>query len=78
MIKGVVLKWTEPLDAEKPTLLWRFYVFKDDKLAETLHLHRKSSYLIGRDHRVADVVLAHPSCSSQHAVLVSYYKIDYI
>jgi smad nuclear-interacting protein 1 len=36
---------------------------------ETLYLHRQSAYLFGREGRVADHVLAHPSCSSQHAVI---------
>ena len=30
---------------------------------------RKSAYLIGRDKRVADVLLENPSCSLQHAVI---------
>src|SRR4051794_8267062 len=42
MVNGVVLKWTEPMDAATPDLKWRFYVFKDEKLTETLHIHRKS------------------------------------
>eukprot|EP01038_Epipyxis_sp_PR26KG_P010432 gene10432-14013_t len=68
-VNGVVLKWTEPLDSAKPTLQWRLYVFKEDKIVETLFIHRKSCYLIGRDNRVADVIVAHPSCSKQHAVI---------
>lgn len=69
IVNGVVLKYSEALDASKPDQLWRFYVFKDDKVVETLHIHRKSCFLLGRDHRVADIVLAHPSCSQQHAVI---------
>ena len=45
------------------------YVFKGEEQIEILHLHRKSSYLFGRDERVADIHTAHPSCSKQHAVL---------
>jgi len=69
IVNGVVLKYSEALDASKPDQLWRFYVFKDDTVVETLHIHRKSCFLLGRDHRVADIVLAHPSCSQQHAVI---------
>jgi len=36
---------------------------------ETLHLHRQSKYAIGRDERVADIKIAHLSCSLQHAVI---------
>ena len=66
---GVVLKWVEPLDSAKPSKKWRLYVFKNDDISETLHLHRQSAYLFGRDKRVADVELKHESCSKQHAVI---------
>lgn len=35
----------------------------------TLHIHRQSAYLVGREKRVADIVVDHPSCSKQHAVV---------
>jgi hypothetical protein len=54
---GVVLKWTEPLDASPASKGWRVYVFKGDDLVETLHLHRQSAFLFGREARVADHVL---------------------
>lgn len=68
-VKGVVLKWSAPLDAAMPIENWRVYVFKGEETVETLHLHRKDCFLFGRDHRVVDVHLAHPSCSLQHAVI---------
>lgn len=37
--------------------------------AATLHVHRKSAFLVGRDKAVADILTEHPSCSKQHAVL---------
>lgn len=37
--------------------------------AETLHVHRKSAFLVGRDKAVADILTEHESCSKQHAVL---------
>jgi smad nuclear-interacting protein 1 len=70
IVNGVVLKFTEPIDAAKPSQLWRFYVFKGDEIIETLHLHRQSAYLLGRDDRVADLLITHPSCSKQHAVIL--------
>lgn len=73
-VNGVVLKFTEPLDSAKPDQHWRLYVFKEDKHIETLYLHRQSVYLVGRDNRVADIVVAHPSCSKQHAV-IQYRKV---
>jgi smad nuclear-interacting protein 1 len=69
IVNGVVLKFTEPAEAAMPDKQWRFYVYKGDALVETLHLHRRSCFLLGRDVRVADIPLQHPSCSLQHAVL---------
>lgn len=34
-----------------------------------MHLHRQSAYLIGKDRKIADIPVDHPSCSRQHAVL---------
>lgn len=73
-VNGVVMKWSEPLDSAKPDRQWRLYVFKESEMIETLHLHRQSAYLVGRDNRVADIVVAHPSCSKQHAV-IQYRKV---
>jgi smad nuclear-interacting protein 1 len=68
-VNGVVLKWSEPPDAAKPTKRWRLYVFKGKEALEPYHIHRQSAYLLGRERKVADIPLDHPSCSSQHAVL---------
>ena len=32
-------------------------------------LHKMPYYLFGRDHKVADYSIDHPSCSKQHAVI---------
>ena len=69
MYKGVVLKFQEPLEARTPNTQWRLYVFKDDKQIDTLHIAKQSAYLIGRNEDVADILVAHPSLSSQHAVI---------
>jgi len=68
-VNGAQLKWAEPPDAQKPTRKWRLYQFKGKESLEPYHIHRQSGYLLGRDRRVADIPLDHPSCSSQHAVL---------
>jgi smad nuclear-interacting protein 1 len=68
---GVVLKYSQAQDAAAPpSRVWRLYVFNGDVLEETLYIHREPCYLIGKDRRVADILLAHPSCSKQHAVIV--------
>ncbi|KAL9556854.1 hypothetical protein MBANPS3_001676 [Mucor bainieri] len=68
-VKGVELKYNEPPEAAKPANKWRLYVFKGDEQVDLLHVHRQSSYLIGRDRLVVDIPVDHPSCSKQHAVL---------
>ncbi|KAI8637198.1 SMAD/FHA domain-containing protein [Parasitella parasitica] len=68
-VKGVELKYNEPPEAAKPSLKWRLYVFKGDEQIDLLHIHRQSSYLIGRDRVVVDIPVDHPSCSKQHAVI---------
>lgn len=44
-------------------------MFKDAKVVETIDLNERSCWLVGRDRAVADLVVEHPSCSKQHAVL---------
>jgi len=77
-VNGVVIKYSEPQDAKKPKRRWRLYPFKGEKALPTLYIHRQSAYLMGRDRKVADIPLDHPSCSKQHAALqyrlVSYQK----
>ncbi len=57
------------LEARKPRQRWRFYVFKGEEALPVLHLHRQSAFLIGKDRKVCDLPVDHPSCSRQHAVL---------
>lgn len=66
-VNGVVVKYSEPEDARKPKRRWRLYQFKGEKNLPTLHISRQSGYLIGRDRKVADLPIDHPSCSKQHA-----------
>ncbi|XP_071113596.1 smad nuclear interacting protein 1-like [Haliotis cracherodii] len=67
--RGVVIKYNEPPEARKPRRKWRLYPFKGDQALPMLHLHRQSAFLLGRDRRVADIPVDHPSCSKQHAAL---------
>ena len=68
---GAALKFVQPPEARQPTRRWRCYVFKGAAAEplETLHLHRASAYLFGREAGAADVLLQHASVSKQHAVL---------
>lgn len=75
-VNGVVIKYSEPQDAKKPKRRWRLYPFKGEKALPTLYIHRQSAYLMGRDRKVADIPLDHPSCSKQHAAL-QYRLIPY-
>ncbi|TRY69580.1 hypothetical protein TCAL_11983 [Tigriopus californicus] len=76
LVNGVVVKYCEPPDARKPRTKWRLYVFKGNEELPILYIHRQSCYLMGRDRKVADVPLDHPSCSKQHAVL-QYRLLDF-
>mmetsp|Transcript_11781 Transcript_11781/g.15298 ORF Transcript_11781/g.15298 Transcript_11781/m.15298 type:complete len:148 (-) Transcript_11781:90-533(-) len=77
MYKGILLKWSEPPDAHMPKKRWRIYVFKNDEILDTLHIHRQSAYLVGREEKIADILVEHPSCSKQHAVIQFRVKTTY-
>ena len=66
-----VLKYHEPPEARKspPKEQWRLYVFKKKDLLDTVYIHQRSVWLMGRDQTVTDLFLEHPSISKQHAVI---------
>ncbi|XP_053563110.1 smad nuclear-interacting protein 1 [Bombina bombina] len=67
--RGVVIKYSEPPEARTPKKRWRLYPFKNDEVLPVMYIHRQSAYLLGRQRRIADIPIDHPSCSKQHAVL---------
>jgi smad nuclear-interacting protein 1 len=77
---GVVIKYNEPSEARKPKRKWRLYPFKGEESLPFIPIHRQSAYLLGRDRKVADIPIDHPSCSKQHSVLqfrlVEYQRED--
>ncbi|XP_004523719.1 FHA domain-containing protein DDL [Ceratitis capitata] len=79
-VNGIVVKYAEPPEARKPKRRWRLYPFKGETALPTLHIHRQSCFLVGRDRKVADLAVDHPSCSKQHAALqyrlVSFERDD--
>lgn len=38
-------------------------------IPDLIHIYRQSCYLLGRDAVVTDILIEHPSCSKQHAVI---------
>ncbi|KAM9487850.1 smad nuclear-interacting protein 1 [Clarias gariepinus] len=66
--KGVVIKYNEPPEARIPKRRWRLYPFKNDEPLPVMYIHRQSAYLLGRQRKIADIPIDHPSCSKQHAV----------
>lgn len=75
--RGVVIKYSEPPEARKPIKTrWRLYPFKDGESLEVMYIHRQSAYLLGRERKIADIPIDHPSCSKQHAVL-QYRLVPY-
>lgn len=69
VLNGIVLKWSEPIDAAIAQTKWRLYVFKKEENIGTIHLHSQSAFLIGREKKIADILVEHGSCSKQHAVI---------
>ncbi|XP_055066512.1 smad nuclear-interacting protein 1 [Misgurnus anguillicaudatus] len=67
--RGVVIKYNEPPEARIPKRRWRLYPFKNDEPLPVMYIHRQSAYLLGRQRKIADIPIDHPSCSKQHAVL---------
>eukprot|EP01133_Synstelium_polycarpum_P007892 gene7892-9264_t len=47
--KASILKWTEPGEAKMPIDKWILYPFKEGKALDPYHIHRRKSYLVGRD-----------------------------
>ncbi|KAI1285604.1 Smad nuclear-interacting protein 1 [Halotydeus destructor] len=66
---GIVIKYNEPAEAKKPKRKWRLYPFKGEEALEFIPMFKQSAFLLGRERKVADIPLDHPSCSSQHAVI---------
>ncbi|KAG8588331.1 hypothetical protein GDO81_005952 [Engystomops pustulosus] len=74
--RGVVIKYSEPPEARTPKKRWRLYPFKNDEALPVMYIHRQSAYLLGRQRRIADIPIDHPSCSKQHAVL-QYRMVEF-
>ena len=75
MQNGVIVKYSEPIEAAKPIEKWRLYPFKNDESLPFVELHRKSHFLLGRDRKVVDIPLDHPSVSKQHAA-IQFRKVE--
>uniref|UniRef100_A0A7E4UVT7 FHA domain-containing protein n=1 Tax=Panagrellus redivivus TaxID=6233 RepID=A0A7E4UVT7_PANRE len=81
MVNGVVVKYVEPPEAKLPKVNWQLHPFKNEEGKEpeplpVMHIHRRSCYLIGRDRKVVQFPMDHPSCSKQHAAL-QYRSLPY-
>ncbi|XP_069827781.1 smad nuclear-interacting protein 1 [Dendropsophus ebraccatus] len=74
--RGVVIKYSEPPESRIPKKRWRLYPFKNDEALPVMYIHRQSAYLLGRQRRIADIPIDHPSCSKQHAVL-QYRMVEF-
>lgn len=72
---AIVLKYHEPPESRKPSPAqpWRMYVFKESQILDTVFLHERSCWLIGREAAVVDYLIEHPSTSKQHAVIQFRY-----
>ena len=72
---NTVLKYHEPPEARKPPAKqqWRIYVFKGKETVDDIHLYSRSCWLMGRDEKICDYAIQHPSASKQHAVVQFRY-----
>ena len=72
-LNGVVLKFSEPLDASPSTTNWGLYPFNGSEALKSITLKsfdgKTSAFLCGRDKSVSHIVLQNDSCSMQHAVI---------
>lgn len=66
---GRALKYAEPPNAALPKHHWRFFVFEGEDEKEPIDLHIKSCYIIGRDKKVADIIIHDNSISKEHAAI---------
>ncbi|KAF2201517.1 SMAD/FHA domain-containing protein [Delitschia confertaspora ATCC 74209] len=73
----IALKYHEPPEGRKPpgSQQWRLFIFKGTESLGTVELYTQSCWLLGRAAEVADIVLGHPSCSSQHAAIQFRYIV---
>merc|ERR1719378_1479808 len=72
----LLLNILSPRKLESQKKKWRLYVFKGNEELPILYIHRQSAYLLGRDRKIADIPLDHPSCSKQHSAL-QYRLVPY-
>lgn len=70
-VDGVEMKFVPPAEARRCTKpRWRLYVFKGkDLVGDPLPLDRFPFFLFGKERKVVDIPIDHPSCSRQHAVI---------
>ncbi|ODV90667.1 hypothetical protein CANCADRAFT_2397 [Tortispora caseinolytica NRRL Y-17796] len=61
--------YNEPETAQIPSEKYSLIVFKGEQIINQFRLEGKSSYKLGRDSATSDIVIAHPSCSKNHAVI---------
>eukprot|EP00918_Siedleckia_nematoides_P023208 GHVU01050040.1.p1 GENE.GHVU01050040.1~~GHVU01050040.1.p1 ORF type:complete len:120 (+),score=18.69 GHVU01050040.1:236-595(+) len=68
---GVVVQYSQPPDARIPSKKWLLYMFKGESNEEPrkYSIYKQAAYMFGKDQRVADIPLLHPTISKQHAVI---------
>eukprot|EP01054_Gregarina_sp_Poly1_P003334 Gregarina_sp_Poly_1__3333@NODE_195_length_11596_cov_85_481395_g174_i0_p4_GENE_NODE_195_length_11596_cov_85_481395_g174_i0NODE_195_length_11596_cov_85_481395_g174_i0_p4_ORF_typecomplete_len270_score47_00FHA/PF00498_26/4_2e03FHA/PF00498_26/9_1e14YopYscD_cpl/PF16697_5/4_2e03YopYscD_cpl/PF16697_5/1_2e05YopYscD_cpl/PF16697_5/3_6e03FHA_2/PF17913_1/0_0097_NODE_195_length_11596_cov_85_481395_g174_i015212330 len=70
MKNGVLVKFTVPFEARKPTKKWKLFVFKStSEQAQCIRIDYQRWFLIGKDVRVVDIPMVHPTISKQHAAI---------
>ena len=77
MKNGILLKYTTPQDKAIPTKTWCLFEFEKNASdpIKTYNLINRDNFLIGKDNRLAHILLAYDDCSRQHAVIQFRKKI---
>jgi smad nuclear-interacting protein 1 len=66
---GIELKYHPPREARLPSDKWRIFAFNGDQEVGNYELSKNTSFLIGREAKVVDIPVDHPSVSKQHAAI---------
>lgn len=70
MKNGVMVKFTVPFEARSPKLKWKLIVFKSSaQEGQCIRIDYQKWFLIGKDLRVVDIPMVHPTISKQHAAI---------
>ena len=70
VVGGIKIKYSEPPEKATPSRArWTIFIYKGKEDLGSINLFNKSYFLFGKESKIVDVLIEHPSCSKQHAVI---------